>query len=308
MAVGSEAADTVAQSVVFDVAAFQHFAPLLQVCRGYAALSGGRFRSADFGPTAAASMCERQLAAQRQAVGAVTQFKQRLCSGDLQLVDELERAYRIVMVESVRNAMQGTFQALDMFPPATAPLCVDDDDCAYEDVSAPLPVVAQRLYNDQVRRLTDFSGGLGRLEMRARTAAFIVDFAEGWEVPLPAMPETQREMLQELMARVAEETRNRGSGDAESSRLRAVFLRGFGGGAVAERLREEANTWFAENWGFVAMAAAGFGLIGMEALAIAALAAFANRRRAGGADDVLVEPSEAHASEPEWTEQVSATI
>ena len=30
-----------------------------------------------------------------------------------------------------------------------------EDDCAYEDVSAPLPEIAQRLYNDHLRRRSD---------------------------------------------------------------------------------------------------------------------------------------------------------
>merc|ERR1719469_1823240 len=99
--------------------------------------------------------------------------------------------------------MAGMFQALEMFPPSPAPKDIDDEDCAHEDTSAPLPAIAQRLYNEKARRVSD-PNGAGRLEKRARTAAFIVGFA------LPPIPDTQRDMLQELSSRVAEETKASG--------------------------------------------------------------------------------------------------
>merc|ERR1712129_197171 len=68
---------------------------------------------------------------------------------------ELERAFSVVMEESVRNAMVSAFQRLDMWPPRPTPAGVCMEDCSYEDVSAPLAVVAQRAYNDELRRARD---------------------------------------------------------------------------------------------------------------------------------------------------------
>jgi len=60
----------------------------------------------------------------------------------------MEHAHSIVMRESVRNVMISTLKALDIFPPAELATHVDDDGCNYEDMSAPLPLITQRLYND----------------------------------------------------------------------------------------------------------------------------------------------------------------
>lgn len=273
------------RGVTFDVATFKRFAPLLQHCEAYAACSGYRFRGDDFwGRQASTCLAEAHVPKTdratfaAQAAPVVASFRNQLQQNDPGLVDELERAYRLVMVESVRNAMQSMFQAMDMFPPAPGPEGVDDEDCAYEDLAAPLPVVSQRLYNDQVRRLTDSSGGLGRLEQRAKTAAFIVDFAEACQVPLPPMPETQREMFQELLTRVADETHSNHVGSGESSRVREAFLHGLGGGAASERLREEAANWWTAHWPIVAMALLGSGVVGIGAASLFAAVAYAKKK------------------------------
>lgn len=278
-----------------DEAAFRHFAPLLRASQDYASHSGCRFRAGSFDglPTVASNDSSipasvsaarsrdpgPRLAAKLSAAPVVAEFGARLKRGEPELAEEVERAYRIVMVESVRNAMAGMFQALEMYPPSPPPPDVDDEDCAYEDVSAPLPVVAQRLYNDQVRRVSDTSGGPGRLDKRAMTAAYIVDFAEVLGVPLPTIPETQRDMLQELSARIAEETQRRGTPQHETERVRDVFLNGFGAGAAAENLRQEASKWWAENWKAVAWSVAGAAVVGVAALAASALSARAERGR-----------------------------
>lgn len=210
-----------------------------------------------------------RLAAKLQATPAVREFTSRLRAREAGLVEEVDRAFRIVMVESVRNAMQGMFQTLDMFPPMPPPSGVEDDDCAYEDVTAPLPVVAQRLYNDQARRISD---PCGQLHRRAMTAAFIVDFAEGVGFPLPQIPETQSSMLRELSTRVAEETHSRGASPEVQSRARDAFLGSLGVGAAGERLRQEAKKWWAENWRGVLWAAAGAAVVGAAAVAASVLA------------------------------------
>merc|ERR1712176_1348164 len=113
----------------------------------------------------------------------------------------------------------------------------------------------------------------GRLDKRAMTAAFITDFAEVLGVPLPEIPETQKDMLNVLSARVREETQRQGKSDEETSRLRDVFLRGLGAGATADVLRAEAKRWWAENWKTVAAGVAITALTGLAGLAVSAIAA-----------------------------------
>lgn len=241
-----------------DEVSFRHFAPLLHASQDYAEHSGYRFRSSSFDglglgdglesdnasefaelPNAGSdapssgssgSRClvviseERardagpRLAAKIRALPQVRDFAARLRAGEPALQEELDRAFRLVMTESVRNSMIGMCQALGVFPPMPPPAGVDADDCAYEDASAPLPDIAQRLYNEQARRLGegDVGGGSAsdtggpaasvgqRLQRRAMTAAFLVDFAEGLGVALPTMSETQEAMLQDFAQRIEE--------------------------------------------------------------------------------------------------------
>mmetsp|Transcript_18622 Transcript_18622/g.37949 ORF Transcript_18622/g.37949 Transcript_18622/m.37949 type:complete len:297 (-) Transcript_18622:237-1127(-) len=283
-----------------DVEAFRRFAPLLEAAQGYAHHSGCRFRSSSFSgiptetaegrsesdavPVVDASRARDygpRLAAKIHAAPAVRDFGERLRAGEEGLVEEIERAYRIVMSESVRNAMMGMFQALGMFPPAPPPQSIPDDDCAYEDMSAALPVIAQRLYNDQARRLLDTTGGPSRLDTRAKTAAFLVDFAEGVGRPLPPMPETQQGMLKDFAERTAEYAKMQGD-SGKQNRARDVFLKGLGAGAVAENLRREASKWWKENWQAVLWTAAGAALVGAVAVAGSALAKHQQRQREPG--------------------------
>lgn len=275
-----------------DEEAFRHFAPLLAASQEYATTSGCRFRNGDFDGIpevafdngAASSDAVKvgpqrggdsalQLAAKLRAAPTIKEFRQRLRGGEALLREELDRAFHIVMAESVRNAMMGMFQALEMFPPSPAPRDVPDDDCAYEDVTAPLPDIAQRLYNDQARRVMDTTGGPSRLEGRALTAGFIVDFADAAGVALPETPATQLAMLEELAKRTAEVTSRQDDGQQE--KVRQIFLHGLGAGAAAEKLRMDAQQWWSKNWKTVAWAAAGAAVFGV----IGAVAAVAIDRR-----------------------------
>lgn len=244
---------------LLDQASFEHFAPLLEASQEYASHSGCRFRRGSFDgiPTVAATLGSEPLrvgvarggdsglylAAKIKAAPFVADFAERLRAGEAGLVEEVERAFNIVIAESVRNAMIGMCQAMDMFPPSPAPMGVDDKDCSYEDTSVPLPIISQRLYNDQVRRLFDAYGGPSRVEQRALTAVFITDFAEDVGVRLPEIPKTQRDMLSELAARVEEATDRQGKCEAETASRRDAFLGALGVGAAAERLREDAKRW-----------------------------------------------------------------
>lgn len=270
-----------------DEESFRHFAPLLRASQEYSRHSGFRFRSASFqnvcdnhytqeiGKTDAASSLaavEQQLpqpprlAAKLRAAPAVRSFAERLRAGEPALVEELERAFRLVMAESVRNSMIGTCKELGVFPPSPPPTGVKGDDCAFEDASAPLPVIAQRLFNDQVRRngagndtgtVTIEAGALGfRLLRRAMTAAYLVDFASEIGATLPQMPETYRAMFQDFAARAAEWARlSRGREDCGCSKAAPqddqaeALQKGLVGfGAAAERsMREELGRWWTEH-------------------------------------------------------------
>jgi len=205
--------DPLEAGIFLDTASFRHFAPLLEASQAYAQLSGCRFRLASFDPVqkppeeeARCREKKLRLAARVQAEPQVQVFSDRLKAGDPALSEEHERAYRIVMVEGVRNAMIAAFQRLELWPPTPAPEGIEEDDCCYEDVNSPLTVIAQRLYNDDVRRLlaVPCDGVASPWQQRALTAAFIVDFAEEVGVPCPSMPPTQKEMIEEFALRVEE--------------------------------------------------------------------------------------------------------
>lgn len=157
-----------------DEESFRNFAPFLRASQAYSERSGFRFRIDSF--QSDGNSCEARTGseAKLRAAPAVHEFAERLRAQDVALMEELERSYRLIMTESVRNSMIGTCQQLDVFPPLLGSVDVDSEDCAYEDVSEPLLVIAQRLYNDQARRKTPVGA---RLERRATTAAYIVDFA-----------------------------------------------------------------------------------------------------------------------------------
>lgn len=138
---------------------------------------------------------------------AVREYARRLRAGEPALMEELERAFRLVMSESVRNSMVTTCRALCIFPPPSLPHEVLDDDYTFEDVSAPLLVIAQRLYNDKLRREREAEvseGRCSRAERRAMTAAFIVDFAHEVGVALPPMPETHQLILRDFALQASE--------------------------------------------------------------------------------------------------------
>jgi hypothetical protein len=192
------------------VEAFYHFSPLLAASQGYAGLSGCRFRRDSFRDLddeepeeePSASEC---LLAKRCAAPAVRSFTERLRAREPALLEEAERAYRIVMAESVRNAMVACFRQLDLWPPSPCPPGVGADDCAYEDLSASVPVIAQRAWNDQVRRQREADSlpgcGVGSSLRCAMTASYLVDFVHEVGVELPPEPEQQLALLSDFNAK-----------------------------------------------------------------------------------------------------------
>lgn len=249
---------------VFCPSAFRHFAPLLRDCEDYARSSGCRFSREPFraaldgevdaralNPTAMLHVTEPSLAAVLRAAPAVSKFAARLLAGEPALLEELDRSHRIVTAESVRNAIIAGLSQLEMWPPTKTFADVADDDCSYEDVSAPIPVIARRLWNDEQRRgrLAKSSGGVCVLRQRAMTAFFIVDFAEQIGTPLPAMRDTESMMLKELAARAAEWERET-AGPEEG--------RGEGTESPSSARGSTRETWWARNSGnFLRMAVEG---------------------------------------------------
>jgi len=216
-------------SVKLDQEVFRNFWPLLDNSRDYARLSGCRFRSRSFDGIAgddsqAAAASERahsddtddclpsavdtddRMIARAHAAPTVYRFAERLRAGETELLEELDKAFRIVMAESVRSAMIATCQVLELWPPSPAPAGVADDDCAFEDVSSPVPVIAQRLHNDEKRRqrLTPCEGDMDPMRRRAMMATYIVEFASAAGTSLPELPTTYDMMLSDFKARASQ--------------------------------------------------------------------------------------------------------
>jgi hypothetical protein len=197
--------------------AFEHFGPLLQVSADYAQRSGFRFRSSDFRdletvqaklvslPPEDARVEEANFAARMRAKPMVCHFAARLRAGDPWLAQELERAVHMQMLEGVRNAMICACRELAIFPPpASFPAPEEEGERsadaespggALEDVSAPLEVIARRLY---------LGGTVSSDPSRAMTASFLADFASQEGAALPDTSEAFQTILEEFAARVSE--------------------------------------------------------------------------------------------------------
>merc|ERR1719379_2296693 len=103
--------------------------------------------------------------------------------------------------------MISTCKELALFPPPTMAegFEIDEEDCAYEDCTAPFPLIAQRLYNDTEQRLSyDKCEGRAQQRILLLTALFITDFAENACVIAPQLSETAQSMLSDFAASVAD--------------------------------------------------------------------------------------------------------
>jgi len=230
-----------------DLGSFPMFAPLLEACQDFAQLSGCRFATGTLRDMEAGKDTE-MFAALRKAAPVVSEFKRRLEIPEEDLRETVLRAYRLVMDESVRSGIIATCRELDMWP-ARPLMGIRDDDCAFEDTSAPLPMIAQRAYNDEMRRQKE--DAMQPLKKRAVTASFIVDFATEVGVDVPPLSEKHKEMLQEFMSRVEEWVGGQVSEAGPSSlgaRAFKAFLAGIGrGGAVASARQHVKGRW-SQNW------------------------------------------------------------
>jgi len=194
-----------------DEEAFPAFEKFLSACQDYAKFSGCRFSLASFEGIECSSAdalpivsevrsrdTGALLGAKLRAAPMVTSFANMLKMGDLELQDDLVRALEIVTQESVRNAMIAKCKALEIFPPLQQVAGVLETDCDWEDISAPLTSIAWRLYNDECQRVVDSVDGVNPTLRRAKTASFLVEFADELGCDLPQMPQRKIQMLQEF--------------------------------------------------------------------------------------------------------------
>jgi len=231
---------------------FELFKPLLAACQRYASFSGRRFILSDFEGVleeslqmagyapeanilvvgaARADDSGPLLAAKLEARPAIREFAGRLQGSDPDLLGELRSALRVVGGEAARNAMISTFQSLEMWPPQSTH--IHEEDCNYQDLSVPLNVVAQRLYNDHVRRA---SSNVERCKRRAVTACFVVDFAKEAGIELPS-PTDGNELLRQFNVLASRYRTNE-----KQFRLDFVIK-------DASRLKDKVQLWWSENQG-----------------------------------------------------------
>ncbi|CAJ1419914.1 unnamed protein product [Effrenium voratum] len=228
-----------------DADAFPAFGGLLEACQDYASLSGGRFQGHAFEKESGEGDFK---AAVRKAAAKVREFRKRLHASEPALLETVDSAYRLVMAEGVRAGIVATCQEMGLWPSNAD---VPEDDCSFQDTSAPLPVIAQRAFNDQKRREEEL---LQPLQRKATTASFIVDFFTEAGLQLPSLSENHRDMLDEFMKRVEEwsaTTSSLGSLDLRCPMLRAqralAQSLASGGRGLESAQRRVAQRW-AKNW------------------------------------------------------------
>lgn len=272
-----------------DAEAFPAFTTLLVACQEYAELSGSRFKKGYFREfdeevaKAKLQSCSGELpplvTAKLKAAPVVNDYVQRMRKGDQALLDGIDSAHRSVMAESIRSAVVATCQELQLWPPRPTPRGIDVSDCAYQDMTAMLPEIAQRAYNDETRRKTE--NALRPLVRRATTASFIMDFAGEAAGVAPPILESHHEMLEDFMERVEEwvsTTRGWGSAasPADSRSARRACMSGLGPGTAADNMRQQVQARWSKNWETHAGTA-----LNVAAAGLALFAGYAALRRTG---------------------------
>jgi len=239
-----------------DTETFLPFLELLEACQDYAELSGCRFMKRDFRkqepqvPGGAKPSAIQEAAC--KAAPKVEEFTKRILAREEALQECVARAHRFVMTESVRAGIVATCREVGMWPPQPKPSEVPDDDCSFQDTTAPLAVIAQRAFNDDMRRGQDAL--LQPLSRRATTASFLVDFVTEAGLPPPTLSSQHYEMLEEFMSRVDEWMGNNANvqnaaGGRPAPLAREALLRGLSyGGATAEAARQQVMARWSKNW------------------------------------------------------------
>uniref|UniRef100_A0A7S4BLY1 Uncharacterized protein n=2 Tax=Chrysotila carterae TaxID=13221 RepID=A0A7S4BLY1_CHRCT len=143
-----------------------------------------------------------------------------------------------------------------------------DDDCAYQDVTQPLEVIARRLFNYKAMVESDANAELRR--RRILEATFIVEFGLAFGLP-DRSDRTADEMLVEFLERV----REWGGNNTESAKL---LLETLPPGPAHQSLRKVLTDWLEENKTWVVRGGAVLGVIGVIAASIAVAHATSDRR------------------------------
>eukprot|EP00397_Hematodinium_sp_SG-2012_P041161 GEMP01045270.1.p1 GENE.GEMP01045270.1~~GEMP01045270.1.p1 ORF type:complete len:273 (+),score=65.21 GEMP01045270.1:92-910(+) len=165
-----------------DPSLFPAFQPLLEKLGPYGQLSGARFRGRSFdelpeafevvGGQQDAALAQR-LNAKLESVEDVNIFTARLRAKDPALMEEFYRASRLVMQESVRQAVMATLKELGLWPAEGTE--VDREDIGWEDMSTNIHQVTTRCYNYEM--LTSSDPRYQNLKALYTTGSFLVDFA-----------------------------------------------------------------------------------------------------------------------------------
>lgn len=200
-----------------DTDAFPNFKALLEACQSYAQRTGLRFSPRTF-QRAASRTTEADLgddsegesgdspSRSARASSVIDDCGRRLASKEPALVAEVEEALRVTAAESTRSAMVCVCREFEMWPPLPPREEVDADDCMYE-IPAPVPIMAQRLYNDELRRRqaaeeSGSSDGMDAGRRLAATASFLVDFAVAAHFEVPCVSTSS--LVEDFRARAAE--------------------------------------------------------------------------------------------------------
>jgi hypothetical protein len=265
--------DDADSDLVFDLHSFPAFRPLLEACQEYAKITGSRFLKGTLNDLQSNANNREATAKLRESADLVNKFRLRLLERDPDLMPSLKFAYQRVMTESVRNGIVGTCKQLNLWPPKPCPANVLDDDCAWQDMSALLPEIAQRVFNEDSKRGQNQE--LTPLQLQATTASFIVDFATdvGAASELSSPDDMHKEQLAEFQLRVDEWVQySATSADPVplADLARKALLKGLGPGSVADNMRRQVQVTWTENWETPGGTIANVAIIGLGMVAFAA--------------------------------------
>lgn len=255
--------------------AFPEWRDLLAMCDEYASLTGWRFVKQDFmnmGMAAHDDM-DKIRAARERAMPVALEYAHRIAAiieatkagaEPTRLLTEFDACQRLVASEAVYNSVCATLTAVGLgdfgggivassrksppLPPPPPPPpangsadgAADEDDpeeCAYQDMSQPIEVIARRLraYQRKVLSSTAFAD---ERQQRALHASFIVEF--GLEHGLPERRDpTSEATLKEFLERLRE-----WEGGKQSEVVRSLVLESIPAGPAQRGLRSAVLDFF----------------------------------------------------------------
>ena len=178
---------------------FPSWDELLAACEEWAISQGWRFSQ-----SALFQVCSPEspnYAAQARALPMALDYGDRVkgiqCFADQPLLSEFRRCQGLVAQAAVHNSMVATCRALGLWQEG-APV---DEDCAWQDCSQPIEVVARRLQNHAAQ--VEAAGLTEKLARRTRQASFVVEF--GLEHGLPSLRDaTSEATLRDFLERIKE--------------------------------------------------------------------------------------------------------